>query len=588
MVDVFAYIKRFLIGLYETLVLPFGFLSDSFQDTGRSRGLIIGLPAVLVVLVVTVLAVHSTLSDNSGLVNRYSSAIEQLGDAEQPDKESEIALKNNELKRAKNKDEALRIIDEYIPMLEERDFYYRRLVTLKDSTDDDKFNLARSALEIRHVLEIKLQLLGEQATESKEGEAVRRRVADEYYRGMALLAELAPLSEPRFADAHFVKAQQELLELAKKGSPQVRLQKMRIARIHLEYTVQLDDKNIDAIALLGQVCMQLRDFQNAAKYYEQVLTKRPLVYSDLRTCYLLTEQESKIGEMLEDAVKSFLPYIQKDKNNVKAWQGLTDCFILKNEHEEAEKLLLPAYKAAKSEFLRGRLSALVMNLYQRWISVVSKDGKPDYDMQKQLMERALQVNPEHEGLKAMITLLAMSDSEHASWAKGIYDAFADNDLSYDVTTAIVESSIRSGNDEIAKKYLTLQLEKAPEALKKTQRYAFSLNNSAYFLLESDNPEPKRALEMINQALAVPGLSARDKNAIYHTKAAAHMQLGEYETAIADLNKISQFRQNDEGYYEMLIECHQKVQNPQTPTIELLQAELQKLKARNAAKKDDES
>ena len=233
--------------------------------------------------------------------------------------------------------------------------------------------------------------------------------------------------------------------------------------------------------------------------------------------------------------------------------------------------------------MKDALATSLMFLYQYWIGAATKeDGEPDYDLQKELIEKAMKLDDSNDGIMAYVTVIAMSDSEQSSWAKGIYDAFADSNPSYTVVSAIVETSIKQNDDETAKKYLEIQLDRATDAVKQTKRYAFSLNNMAYYLLVADTPEPKRAMELVNEALKVPKLTPEEKNSILHTKASAHMKLGEYEEAIAHLNIIREFRTDDEKYYEMLIECHQKVPNPQLPTIELLQAELQKIRDKKAA------
>ena len=122
----------------------------------------------------------------------------------------------------------------------------------------------------------------------------------------ALLSELAPESEPRFAPAHLLLAQQTFVKLTKLKSPQVMVQYLRLTRTHLEHALKLDEDNLGGKSMLGRVCMELRDYKEAAKNYEDVLAENPLVFRNLRICYQRTGETAKInGHVGKEAIRLF-------------------------------------------------------------------------------------------------------------------------------------------------------------------------------------------------------------------------------------------------------------------------------------------
>jgi tetratricopeptide (TPR) repeat protein len=581
MVDVFAVVKRVLVGIYETLILPFGFLRMNWQDSGRIRGLLIGFPAVIVVASVCILLAHSALSNNTGLVSHYQSLIDEI-----EKKDGEYYQKMVEFNKATNDADRIRILDETIAVLERKDFYCRRMVALDDSSDEDKFELAKSSNEIALVVLKKLQLKGTEYFKSDDSMNDRIKFNDARNRTISLINVLAPLDDKGFGPAHLFRAEDYFKQYPNAKSAQMRSQLLARCKQQLEFALDDEKQQVDVKAMLAQVNMELKRYDEAITLFNEVLASRPLVYQHLRKCYqgTIPPRVNDERQMLMRAIKALQIQVLDNPNNIPAWLGLTECYVLTKQFEVGEEVLLAALRDSKSQFLKNHMANNLIALYQYWIDDSKKsDGSPDYQQQKLLIEKAMKISKEDERILAKVTLIATSDSEYAAWAKGVYDAYADTSRSHFVLEALVADALRDNDDSRAIKYLNEQIERTPDAAKVTIQFAMAQNNLAYKLLTSDSPDAKRAMELVNEALKVQQLTQFQKSAFFHTKARVHMILGEYEEAIAYFNTIKQFREDDEEFYELLIECHQKVQNPEQPTIELLQAELAKVRARNALK-----
>lgn len=579
MVDVFAVVKRVLIGIYETLILPFGFLRMNLQGSNRIRALLVGFPAVIVVATVCILLTHSALSSNTGMISHYKSLIDEVVQ----DEASQQQLKFN---KATNDAERIRILDETIEILEKKDFYCRRLVELDESSDEDKFELAKSSNEIASVVYKKLQLKGAEYLKSEDSRNDQIKFNDARNRTISLINELAPLDKKGYGPAHLFRASDYYAQFPKAKSAQMRSQLLAMCKQQLEFALDGEKQQVDVKAMLAQVNMELKRYDEAITLFNEVLASRPLVYQFLRNCYQSTvpPRVNDERQMLMRAIKALQIQVLDNPNNIPAWRGLTECYVLTEQFELGEEVLLAALRDSKSEFLKNNLANNLIALYQYWIDNSKKsDGSPDYQQQKLLIEKAMKIHKDDERILAKVTLIATSDSEYAAWAKGVYDAYADTSRSHFVLEALVADALRDNDDSRAIKYLNEQIEKTPDAAKGSIQYAMAQNNLAYKLLTTDPPDAERAMQLVNEALKVQQLTQFQKSAFFHTKARVHMYLGEYEEAIAYFNTIKQFREDDEEFYELLIECHQKVQNPEQPTIELLQAELAKVRARNALK-----
>ncbi len=558
------------------LLAPFGSASSMFTENARSRGLLLGLPAIILVLLSVSALAWSQIRMQSVLESRYDSLATLSGKNKE---KLTSSLRDEMLARAAEagSDEVNQLtsederVKELIKHQQAEQLYLEKLISLNPDEPDYKYRLALVLLQQGNQNQTTAQLA----------------------RGMALMNTIAPNEKPGYAKAHLFMAQYLLRQTANSAANRNELE--RAALSHVESCLVRQKDNTAAKVMKAQLLGNNQDWKQALPIYEELFETEARFYGQLIEIHrMLGSEQSKTDVILSTAKSRFLDQVKQIQsgNNQKwseSWNNLVQCMTIKKEFAEIEALLndeeakQTKISIAEPSFeVSARLADLRQMLaitYANWAEEV--DDRSDAALRRQLdlLKKSLSYSKTNELALRLISRISTGSSELAAEAKAIYDPEAAEDAPAAVYNDLGSRALVAEQYEKAVYYFDLAYRKAPNN-------PYIMNNLAFTYLVCENKDADLALLLVNNAIrklnTVRDLKQRQNlgSHFFDTRGRALMQMGRMDEAAAAFEQAMQFRPKKKEILESLIKCYQGRDEQQ---VEVYRRRLKKIEQEEAEK-----
>jgi tetratricopeptide (TPR) repeat protein len=429
-------------------------------------------------------------------------------------------------------------------LLDEQQVYLEKLIALNPEEPEYRFQLALVSLE--------------------QGDAQR---------GMAIIQNLAPASEPGYATAHFWLANY-LVQLAARASDQrTRLQSMSLALKHAEHCLIRDQGQLDAKRMKAMLLEQLGRREAAYATYEELFDTEVAYYERLVALNERLKREDRSQPILDRALAEFRNRLSRSGGGsgdegqlsteewVRTWMHVTKCRVKLGDFDDAVSSLQNELNSLegsqKDNAKRVFLSQLIAEVYLGQLNEIDRsegrDAKAIFRDELELFRLAKKYSPRSPVVLKGLARISFCDyPDLAAEARSLYVPEEDDDAPADVLNELGSNALARGQYRDASRYFEL-------ANKKSPKNPFILNNLAYTYLVRDDANPARALKLIDEALRyLPAGEARMqvRSNFYDTRGTALMQLGRLTEAIAAFEIAIQDRPDKREILESLIKCYE--------------------------------
>jgi tetratricopeptide (TPR) repeat protein len=550
-------LARVFYDISEPILAPFRWINDQFQESPRKRALFYGLPAVLVGCAGLALITAAQIRRERELLNFYNQSTSRLDSeiskqvtllnaskqlindnpVESKAKEGEEQPKkdNNSEKPSPDEDPALKGLSP-----DQKDIV-RKIRTLQ--TDLQTMLLKLISLD-------------------PVNQTYRFRYANSFgstdpMKQFELMRQLAPETNPGFADAHFWLATNFMM--ARANTPNERRLFTEKALLHANFCLNLDSGKREARMIKANALYALGRQQEAYAEFEQLFKDEPEFFASLVQINKSMRMEGRNRAVYEDAASRLENKLRAVRDtDVDAWnrtlRQIQLCYIGSQNFVELRRLLAneqvlaqdsPLRKKAVDEILGNSLNAEAQ-------AIVRSDsaGQRTGEIIK-LLRQAYELSPNDVQTKYQLAYLPTAFPETSSDAKAIYDPEKDIDIPGQVLQVL-------GNAEMQKRNYAQAIERYEQARIKIPRDSDLLNNLAFAYLVADSKNAERALFLVDEAIqALPNTLETNEAAshFHHTRGSALLALNRVSEAAASFEIALQYRPNNPGILESLVKCY---------------------------------
>jgi tetratricopeptide (TPR) repeat protein len=517
---------------FDYLFGEFGLFTSSGEDHGRRQTMLYGLPAIIIAAVGCVLLLIAELTSGQTLEDRYVVFAEGTGALRKETLKQinqEVEMKKSSMGAGQTLDQIIPADDErrttYRSALQEEEIYLKKLASLNTEEPEYMFRLAKIAFELGN---------------PEKGNAIMRR--------------LAPVDSPGYVDAHIFLAQGILarkvqnLEDLKLGVNQ--------ALNHLDQALIREPENVRAISIKAKLYQSTGQIAEARTQYERLFQFEPRVYSNLCDLNKSQQMADKNPDVLQNAVVRFDRQLTEGNlgldKRINVLSYMVDCYLRLSDFSAAEALVdrtLQTYPDnASVKIWANRL--LSISQFGRYHSI---PGLNDNVLEKKIayIAKSYELYPSNTKVLRELARLSGGRPKVRDAVIKIYDPSDDINA-----PAVVDNEL--GIAAMAKSEYDAALRHLARAVKKSPRNPEFLNNLAFANLEREEPNPERALKLIDQALRyIPPRSELDKfrSNFQDTKGSALMMLGQYNLAIGEFLKAATARPDNLEIARALRDCY---------------------------------
>ncbi len=562
-------LKRFVLFPFEFFSSPDGFIGASWREAGRGRALLLGLPAVVLAVVGVALLVWAEFGMSASLEDHYKAKAEKS--AAEKNRLADDLRQELSMVRATNLDEAnsgQKSADELIPKDDPRRVEYEQW------------------LDEEEVFRQKLIDLNEQEPEYKYQLAIVSMEQGKLSRGLSLMNITAPLDEPGYIKGHLWLAKFHWKNARAANSLDQIETHAKLALQHLDQSLKRDQSNLEAKQLKASMLLSIGDLRNAYAICEDLFKDDVMVFSQMLEINERLNRESLNILILEDAISRLEKKLNDEELKEEQWQvtlsELTRCYRRTKDFAAIEQLLLKeietqSVKSANSPKLVF-LKKLLATVYLGWANSIR--GNNEIAQQFEYLKKAFtldETNPyvlleltkmgaeptppdvgrelnSDEALQQMAedNRIYEEKMQIAASAKLIYDPSNLKDLNSLVLNELGSQALGLKQYEKAISYFEAARQRSPKS-------PDILNNLSYTYLVCDEPNPNRALKLVDQALRFfrpTTLEARKLRSHFHdTRGLAMMQLNRLDEAAADFEIALSERPDNEKILNNLVDCY---------------------------------
>lgn len=507
-------------------------------SAGRSRSLMLGLPAILFALTGVLLLVFAQVSLDKSLESVYQGRLaasneEKVRLAKELELEIKLQLASQQVVTETTLDDLVSPEDERRVNLkrarDEERVYLQKLNAINPEDDEYLFKLAKVTIEDNQ--------------------------AD---RGLAMVRKISPVSEPGYIPGHLFLANYHLRK-ASTVQPGRRLQQVNVVIRHLKNILLREPNNKQALILLGSIYHKQHNYTAAYPHFYTLFKGDPSGFRTVVELNKRLDREYENVHVLNEASDFFRSKLRElrrdDDQRIVMLKNMTDCYRMQKDFDAAESMLKNEIKTyARVADDASRLlwtKKLLSSIYVSWsISFLGED----YDAVKKrlgFLKLAMKYDLENADAQRSLTRIAyMEFPDLAQESLEIYSALDHPDAPAVVINELGIQALSRSRYEDALRYFTV-------AHRKAEKNPEILNNLAYTHLKSETPNPKLALKLIDDALRFTPPAALEKyrSNFLDTRARAYMQLKQYNSAIADFTRAWSDRKESLEIMEAIIECY---------------------------------
>lgn len=331
----------------------------------------------------------------------------------------------------------------------------------------------------------------------------------------AYLRMAAPTDKPGYPQAHLFTAASLLSGTAATAAT------AKLAEVHLGHVLTIEPDNDVAHELLGRIEFQRGNWAAAKKQFAAAAGKRPAVMFALAAAAERSGDSAEAREWATRAEKYFSDQVaaQKwdDSNYRLDW---VRALVLQKRFAEAAATIEGGLKKAASKQYRDALA----DLYAVWARQVAADTPGDVARRIELITKGLSYGPAHAELLELMLALSHGDGPEAATAReAVTKILADGGNSANLHFIAGNDAWTQGDVEGARTHWALAYELAPET-------PLIANNMAMVLTFGKHPDPERALDIIDSAVA----KLPEEPNLRDTRGQILIKLGRWQDAVKDL------------------------------------------------------
>jgi len=533
--------KRVMLLPYNLVTSPRTLLNALSGQTKRSRGFWMGVPAILVATIGVGSLMFANFGAANALLGRYNLDVtktrKEKGEIVQ---KLLVEMRSIEVNRrnAAGSDAKVEGIPEDDPrrvrlreVQQNEEILLKKLITLSPNELDYRFQLALLSLD-----------------------------QNDLQKGLAMMQNLAPESEPGYDKAHMWMCT-FLLSRPVESRAQLNLIRSK-ALIHAEMCLIRDQNNQKAKLIKANLLVAGNQLEKAYVIFKELYDQDPAFYENLTRINNRLDRSHLNRTIYETAERHFLNQTKQPDISVsdwmQAWSQVVRCQAEKKDFAGIEKRLLAEHtnlgSAEGDEAIkRIFIGEMLANVYIAW-GDSTPDDRPNRDkIRLDYVIKAFEYDPNDANVLRILTRFAVGKDETlAAVARTIYDPAQQADAPAEVYNELGAQALSDSDYENSRKYFEMALKKAPQNPQ-------VLNNLAYTYLVCEDRDPARSLKLVDQALQLLPESEQIRiylSHFYDTKGNALMQLNRMTEAYAAFEIALQDRPDNREILEALVKCSQ--------------------------------
>lgn len=330
-----------------------------------------------------------------------------------------------------------------------------------------------------------------------------------------LMERIAPIDRIGYGPAHFWTAQR--ISQRHEGLTN---EQIRSLVHHLESTLASEPDHTDARIMLARVELARRNFERALGHLVAIVDARPAVRLTIAKIHLHQGATSRGQAEAERAAKYFREQVEQDKNNIAARLSWAESVWLQGEFSVAVSIL----RAGLVNSDDRRLKMAMADLYVNQCGRVWDWPQTDLGARLELLQRALYYRPNHpQALNRLATFVDQSGEVAEEARQMLKDVLAEGKATS--TVHLILGTNRAAADDLDQAMVHLE-----QAYRLNPQMPVVLNNLAWVLANSAEPQLDRALELTNSALRL----APAQPEIRETRGQILVRMQRWQEALVDL------------------------------------------------------
>lgn len=344
-----------------------------------------------------------------------------------------------------------------------------------------------------------------------------------------------------------------------------------VARGHIRNVLRLAPQDFQASRLGQKINTDLADSYIAKKEYEDAISSLKEAESNLKV--VASFNRSKILELAKlqariaaiynemgadgpardygdlsksTAARSIDHYekiIEVRFDSIPDLIGLSNSYLFVNEFAEAIRPLNVAMKNDRSKKLAPLLIPHKSKVLAAWAENELKKKPPQLSRSLELLDEAIQYNPNNEGALAVLAqIVVLSNGQVSEKAKQMLNsAIAETEAPFVVHVIFGSDAAAKGNYEVANRHFQ-------QAALQRKNTLVVLNNLAYVMARLKTPDYEQAMTLINTAISIQPNNAN----LLDTRGGIYLLTKQYENAYRDFEQAEMSIKNSERLYKDLI------------------------------------
>lgn len=334
-------------------------------------------------------------------------------------------------------------------------------------------------------------------------------------RADALLTQLAPATRSGYAPAQVWKA----ARLTARGpvGPAV----VRDIDAHLTRALEADPQNVDAHRLLGLLYAQTNRLARARSHLAAAASAYPELLLPLAAAYRAAGDKYAARQSAEDAAKHFRKRVADEPGDQESRLIWAEALVRLGDHAAA-------VRAIQEGLDRDGTSAVLArglgDVIAAWADSVEEQRPDSLTERMNLLDVGLRRCPAHHGLLERLSAFLRADKAGAELARTRLQALLTNGQAAPTVHFLL------GNDDAQHGRVEEARVHFEQAYRLTPTAHALANNLAWTLVEGPNPDPERALTLINTAIDAYPNEPRFRS----TRGHILVRMKRWKEALADL------------------------------------------------------
>lgn len=344
----------------------------------------------------------------------------------------------------------------------------------------------------------KLASLNAPAAEVQYSLAIAAEQQGDMSRARELLRNIAPADRQGDSRAHLWLARDLArdLDAATEAPKEATLQ---LLEHHLTNAIDRPSSDAEARLMLGQLYLRQNKLDAATEQYALASTEQPDVLLVLARLYSAAGERLLAKTTAARAAAHYKQQSQSEPANVDFRLKWAQSELFLTNHEQAASVLADGLTQLQNqdETETGRAAALRQPLaivYLSWFDRVRQKDADNVGLQMDLLQKALEFDPNHPEVLNRLAMFALLDHEQAAAAHAVLTRMLTRgDAPATVHFILGSHALLHESPEKSMQHLSLAFEQMPQI-------PFVANNLAWAMAHKDPPDLVRAEKLVDAAI----------------------------------------------------------------------------------------